>query len=75
MLRDFHRAESVTCCLCTGVSGDVRYDWWGDHYFELKKAPQPETDNFLTLAITPETLRAKCIRTDGELLDEITLTH
>lgn len=74
-IRDFARAESGTYYICTGVAGDVRYDWWGDHYLDVQKAPQPETDNFLTLSITPDSIKIKCIRVDGKVLDEVTLTH
>lgn len=63
-----------TLYILTGLSGNVRYDrLWIDHALDKFVAPQPETDNYLTLEVDDKTLSIKCFLPNGELLDETTL--
>jgi hypothetical protein len=41
----------------TGVAGNVRYPGlWIDHQLDEVVAPQPETDNYLTMRVTDEAI-------------------
>lgn len=61
--------------LLTGLTGNVRYPGlWIDHDLDRVKAPQPETDNFLTLEADADSLRFACYLPDGTKIDEATLT-
>ncbi|MBD3878773.1 MAG: metallophosphoesterase [Quinella sp. 1Q5] len=63
-----------TLYILTGLSGNVRYDrLWINHALDKFVAPQPETDNYLTLEVDDKTLSVKCFLPNGELLDETTL--
>ena len=63
-----------TLYILTGLSGNVRYDrLWIDHALDKFVAPQPETDNYLTLEVNPKTLAVKCFLPNGDLIDETTL--
>ncbi|MBQ9616457.1 MAG: metallophosphoesterase, partial [Selenomonadaceae bacterium] len=61
--------------LC-GLAGDQRYPGiWIDPVFDKVTAPQPETDNYLTLDAASETLRLRCYLPDGTVIDDMTLSH
>ena len=63
-----------TLYILTGLSGNVRYDrLWINHALDKFVAPQPETDNYLTLEADDKTLSVKCFLPNGKLLDETTL--
>lgn len=60
--------------ILTGVAGNVRYPGlWVDHAFDKVIAPQPETDNYLTLAVTPEELTVCCFLPDGTEIDRTSI--
>lgn len=46
---------------------------WVDHALDQKVAPQPETDNYLTLKASRDTLAIGCYLPDGTELDAQTL--
>ena len=55
--------------ILTGLAGDVRYPGlWVDHAFDEYVAPQPETDNFLTLEVTGNRLTIAAFLPDGREL-------
>lgn len=58
--------------LC-GLSGNAHYDVPLDPDFDRVSAPQPETDNYVTLDISPHALRLRCYLPDGTLLDDMSL--
>ncbi|MBQ3435034.1 MAG: metallophosphoesterase [Selenomonadaceae bacterium] len=63
-----------TLYILTGLSGNVRYDrLWINHALDKFVAPQPETDNYLTLEVDDKILSVKCFLPNGKLLDETTL--
>ena len=52
--------------ILTGLAGDVRYPGlWVDHAFDEYVAPQPETDNFLTLEINDNKLTVAAFLPNG----------
>ena len=73
-IKNFTRDETGPLYILTGVAGDVRYpNLWTDHALDVTVAPQPETDNFLTMEADAQTLTLRAYRTDGLLLDETIL--
>lgn len=65
-------AEQGPYYVLTGVAGDVRYpDLWINHALDRFVAPQPETDNYLTLDVTEHRLELKCFLPDGEEIDRV----
>ena len=73
-LKNFGNDEAGALYILCGLSGNVRYSGlWIDHALDKVVAPQPETDNFLTLEGDENFLTVKCFLPDGEQLDEVTL--
>ena len=73
-LKNFQADENGTLYILTGLSGNVRYSGlWINHALDKFVAPQPETDNYLTLEGDEKFLSVKCFLPDGELIDETTL--
>ncbi len=74
-LKNFVDDDGGTLYILTGLSGDVRYpNLWINHALDKVIAPQPETDNFLTLEVDEKILSVKCFLPSGELIDEISLS-
>ena len=66
-----HNAKGPLYIL-TGVAGNVRYDnLWTDHTLDLVVAPQPETDNYVTMEVNGKEITISCFLPDGTKLDEI----
>ncbi len=73
-IRNFIDDPSGPLYILTGVSGDVRYPGlWVNHTLDKVVAPQPETDNFLTIEGDEKTLLIKSFLPDGTKLDEVKL--
>ena len=73
-LKKFQADETGPLYILTGLSGDVRYPGlWIDHKLDKVTAPQPETDNFLTLEVDEKILTVKCFLPSGEKIDEYIL--
>ena len=73
-LKNFRADETGTLYILTGLSGDVRYSGlWIDHALDKVIAPQPETDNYLTLELDEKKLSVKCFLPDGNKIDEVFL--
>lgn len=71
-LYDFRPASQGPFYIITGVAGDVRYPGlWIDHPFDKKIAPQPETDNYLTLEVSDAHLLIRCFLPDGSEIDTV----
>ena len=61
--------------ILTGVAGNVRYpNLWIDHAFDEVTLPQPETDNYLTMTVTHDTLEIACFLPDGTEMDHVRVT-
>ena len=74
-IRNFIEDPTGPLYILTGVSGDVRYPGlWVNHKLDKVVAPQPETDNFLTIEGDEKTLLIKSFLPDGKKLDEIKLS-
>ena len=73
-LKNFQRDETGPLYILTGISGNVRYGGlWIDHALDEVIAPQPETDNYLTLDVDAKTLTVKCFSPNGRPIDEVIL--
>ena len=71
-IKNFQRDDSGALYILTGVAGNVRYSGlWIHHALDKVVAPQPETDNYLTLEGDEKFLLVKCFLPNGELIDEI----
>ena len=58
--------------ILTGVAGNVRYpELWADHSLDVSVAPQPETDNYMTLEVSGNTLRLAAFLPDGKQIDSV----
>lgn len=61
--------------ILTGVAGNVRYpNLWIDHALDEVTAPQPETDNYLTMDITANRIVIECFLPDGHIIDHVEIT-
>ena len=73
-IKAFQRDPSGPLYILTGVAGNVRYPGlWIDHALDEKIAPQPETDNYLTLEASKNALRFRCFLPDGTEIDDVTV--
>ena len=65
-IKGFKRSVEGPLYILTGVAGDVRYPGlWVDHAVDEVVAPQPETDNYLTLDADEDMLIVRCFLPDG----------
>lgn len=70
-IRNFQRDESGPLYIITGVAGNVQYPGlWKQHSLDKYVAPQPETDNYMTLEATDDSLTFRSFLPDGQLLEE-----
>lgn len=70
-IKNFQRDESGPLYLITGVAGNVQYPGlWKQHSLDEYVAPQPETDNYMTLEATDDSLTFRSFLPDGQLLEE-----
>lgn len=70
-IRNFQHDESGPLYLITGVAGNVQYPGlWKQHSLDEYVAPQPETDNYMTLEATDDSLTFRSFLPDGQLLEE-----
>ena len=73
-IKNFRRDEDGPLYILTGVAGNVRYPGlWIDHALDEVVAPQPETDNYLTLEASGDALRFRCFLPDGTKIDDATI--
>ncbi|MBQ6297990.1 MAG: metallophosphoesterase family protein [Selenomonadaceae bacterium] len=73
-IKNFHHDDTGPLYILTGISGNVRYGGlWIDHALDKVVAPQPETDNYITMEVDAKTLTVKCFSPNGRPIDEITL--
>ena len=71
----FKRAEQGPLYIITGVAGNVRYpSLWKEHSLDEAVAPQPETDNYLTMEAGAQTLKFSAFLPSGKEIDTVTLT-
>lgn len=71
---NFESSDHGAVYILTGVAGNVRYyNLWIDHALDRYVAPQPETDNYLTMDFSENTIAVRCYLPDGTLLDETVL--
>ena len=71
-IRGNHHDSKGPLYILTGVAGNVRYPGlWIDHALDERVAPQPETDNYLTMDVTKERIVIKCFLPDGQEIDQV----
>jgi hypothetical protein len=74
-IKNFRRDSQGPLYLLTGVAGNVRYPGlWIDHELDEVVAPQPETDNYLTMQVTNKEITVRCFLPNGQEIDKVTLT-
>ena len=74
-IKSFKRDSKGPLYILTGVAGNVRYPGlWIDHQLDEVVAPQPETDNYLTMQVTDEAITVKCFLPDGQVIDTVKVT-
>lgn len=74
-LYNFDSSDHGPLYILTGIAGNVRYpNLWVDHALDKVVAPQPETDNYLTMDVTADSITVKCFLPDGTQLDEEVVT-
>lgn len=75
-IKNFRRDAAGPLYILTGVAGNVRYPGlWVDHALDEFVAPQPETDNYLTLDAGEDALIIRCFLPDGTKIDETAVTE
>lgn len=73
-IKNFARDTGGPLYILTGVAGNVRYPGlWVDHALDKVIAPQPETDNYLTLCVKEASVEIACFLPDGTEIDRETL--
>ncbi len=71
-IQNFERSARGPLYILTGVAGNVRYpELWADHSLDVTVAPQPETDNYMTLEVSGNTLRLAAFLPDGKQIDSV----
>ena len=71
---NFRRDSRGPLYILTGVAGDVRYPGlWIDHALDETVAPQPETDNYITMDVAKDTITLKCFLPDGREIDRVSV--
>ena len=74
-LKHFAADPAGPLYILTGVAGNVRYPrLWIDHALDQTIAPQPETDNYLTLKASDDSLDIRCFLPDGTEIDHESVT-
>ena len=74
ILGDKH-AKNAPLYILTGVAGNVRYpNLWIDHALDEVVAPQPETDNYLTLKVSKNNLEVAAYLPNGTEIDRREIT-
>lgn len=73
-IRNFQHDAAGPLYILTGVAGNVRYpNLWVNHALDEYVAPQPETDNYMTMQATNEQVDFYCYLPDGTELDHAVL--
>lgn len=74
-LYNFQPDQRGPLYIVTGVAGSVRYpNHWVNHPFDKVVAPQPETDNYMTLEVGGNILKLASFLPSGEQIDQIEMT-
>jgi hypothetical protein len=73
-IQNFQRSAKGPLYILTGVAGNVRYPGlWIDHKLDEVVAPQPETDNYLTMDVKGDEITVRCFLPDGKEIDKVIL--
>ena len=67
---NFHESVEGPLYILTGVAGNIRYNgMWVQHSLDKVVAPQPETDNYLTVEADRNNLAVTSFFPDGSVMD------
>lgn len=69
-VRHFERNEPGPLYILTGIAGDARKPKWKEHPLDVYVAPQPETNNYMTMTVSFNKLIIRSFLPDGTLIDE-----
>lgn len=73
-LKNFQPDKTGSLYILTGVAGNVRYpDFWENHPLDDFIAPQPESNNYLTLERQENKLIIRAFLPSGTALDQVIL--
>ena len=73
-IQNFERDARGPLYILTGVAGNVRYpELWKQHSLDEVIAPQPETDNYLTMEAGEHTLTFSSYLPNGQKIDTISI--
>lgn len=74
-VKNFIRDEEGPLYILTGVAGDVRYaNLWKNHPLDVVVAPQPETNNYMTMDVSDKELRIRSFLPDGTVIDDVKIS-
>lgn len=74
LLKNFIKDKKGTLYILTGVAGNVRYpNLWHQNPLDEYIAPQPETNNYMVLSATENSLTFSCYLPNNEQIDTIIL--
>lgn len=72
---NFHKAQRGPLYILTGVAGNVRYSGiWQKHELDEAAAPEPETNNYLTLERVDNKLRLAAFLSTGKRIDFVEIS-
>ena len=71
-IKNFVRDASGPLYILTGIAGNVRYPGlWKQHKLDERIAPQPETDNYMTMEAGEDSLKFEAFLPDGKKIDSV----
>lgn len=74
-LYHFEPNPQGTLYMMTGIAGSVRYPGlWQRHELDIAFAPQPETNNYMTMEADANSLKFEAFLPSGEKFDSVELT-
>lgn len=73
-VRNFDRDATGPRYIITGIAGDARYPGlWREHPLDVYVAPQPETNNYMSLTVEPNRLTVRSYLPDGTELETVSI--
>lgn len=73
-IANYSSSDKGPLYILTGVAGNVRYPGlWVNHALDQFVAPQPETDNYLTMDVEKQKITIRCFLPNGDKIDEVSL--
>ncbi len=74
-IHNFQPGTEGPVYILTGVAGNVRYPGlWQENPLDVYVAPQPESDNYMDMEVTEDTMTFSSYFEDGRLMDRVVIT-